>query len=89
MTTGEVGSPRGDGPDEMPLDGLQASLLEMQQLLVETSTFVEFLQVKPAIPGGFPEDRRDVVPFGVGYAHVATLGGIHHAARLKRRVGTM
>jgi hypothetical protein len=28
-------------------------------------SFVEFLQVKPAIPGGITKDRGDVVPFGV------------------------
>jgi len=44
VTTANVEEPEASGSGEAPLDGLHASILEMQQLLVESSTFVGFLQ---------------------------------------------
>jgi GAF domain-containing protein len=82
VAAGEVEFPQGGGPDEAALDGLQASLLEMQQLLVETRTFVEFLQELTNLAArSFPEDVACSVTLGAG-RRVETTASSEELARL-------
>src|SRR4051794_30793525 len=77
----EVESPGAGGP-EGALDGLQDSLLEMQQLLVGTRTFVEFLQELTNLAArSFPEDVACSVTLGVG-RRVETAASSEELARL-------
>jgi hypothetical protein len=76
----------GGGRRQVTRDGLKVAI-RLRRVHCGQS-FVEFLQVKPAIPGSITKDRGDVVPFDVRDTHLMTLGGIHHADSLNRRVET-
>ncbi len=87
MVAGEVGSRDVEdlgveGSDEASLDGLQASLLEMQQLLVESSTFVEFLQDLTYLAArSFSEDVACSITLGEG-RRIETAASSEDLARL-------
>lgn len=82
VAAGDGVEPEGEGSSASVRDRLQSSLLEMQQLLLESSTFVEFLQELTGLAArSFTEDVACSVTLGTG-KRIETTASSDELARL-------